>query len=329
MEFCDSSWRKNIQWSGAFPDANCRLCLGILHTAFELALVLPTKGPKSKELKSIHPLPGRIPMSHEKPGISSSAETNLPRVRDGQMLGTLPSGADECIWMRARVIAYRLCERKFDCESCPLDASLRGVAASRSSSMQPQAHDAGPGEYRLYPRDRRFGAGHTWVHVSLENPARVGIDAVLAWLIGEVEVAQLAPIDSWLDRGDTVATLRSDGAMIKIRTPISGRVLSHNDLLASCPELVVAAPYRGGWLADLAAAPERQAWQQYDLMTGGQMEKRAQTDLHRFHRRVDSVLNVGRPEVGNTMADGGEPAGDVRAMLGSGRFLELVREIFT
>jgi glycine cleavage system H protein len=268
-------------------------------------------------------------MSYEKPSPARSARTDHPIGRAGRVLGTLPAGADACIWMRARVIAYKLCERKFACEQCLLDTALRGDTASPSRSEQSGAHEAGPGAYRLYPRDRRFGAGHTWVHVSSENPARVGIDAVLAWLVGEVELAQLAPTGAWLDRGDTIATLRSDGAMIKIRTPIPGRVLVHNDGLASCPELVVAAPYGAGWLADLDAAPERPSQQWEDLMTGGQMEKLAQTDLHRFHRRVDAALDAGRSEVGSTMADGGAPAGDLRAMLGSARFLDLVREIFT
>lgn len=268
-------------------------------------------------------------MSRQKPIPSSNARKTVAFGRGSRVLGTLPPDVDECIWMRAHVVAYKICERNLDCERCPLDAALRGDAASRERSAQPRALDAGPVTYRLYPRDRRFGAGHTWVHASDGQPARVGIDAVVAWLIGEVGAVKLAPIDSWLDRGDTVATLLSDGVMIKIRTPISGRVLSHNQLLAGCPELVVAAPYGTGWLADLAVASDRQIRQRVDLMSGGQMEMLAQTNLHRFHRRVDSMLMAGRADVGSTMADGGAPVGDLRAMLGNAHYLELVQEIFT
>jgi len=267
-------------------------------------------------------------MTHKKHNASSHARNVVDCDRSKRELGTLPPDANECIWMRAHVIAYRLCERNFDCERCPLHAALRGNSARGEASAQPAARDAGPGAYRLYPRDRRFGACHTWVQASPDHPARIGIDALAAWLVGEIGEVQLAPIDSWLDRGDTVATLVSDGVMIKIRTPISGRVLAHNQLVAGCPDLVTAAPYGAGWLADLALAPERQLHERAELIGGSQMETLAQTSLLRFHRRVDSVLTAGRAEVGSTMADGGTPVDDVRAMLGSTRYLELLQEIF-
>lgn len=31
-----------------------------------------------------------------------------------------------CVWMTAGVINYRLCDREFECESCPFDAAIRG-----------------------------------------------------------------------------------------------------------------------------------------------------------------------------------------------------------
>lgn len=31
-----------------------------------------------------------------------------------------------CVWMRAGVIRFWLCDRNFDCDHCPLDAALRG-----------------------------------------------------------------------------------------------------------------------------------------------------------------------------------------------------------
>ena len=34
-----------------------------------------------------------------------------------------------CVWMRAGVIRFWLCDRDFDCEHCPLDAALRGRAS--------------------------------------------------------------------------------------------------------------------------------------------------------------------------------------------------------
>lgn len=57
-----------------------------------------------------------------------------------------------CVWMRAGLIRFWLCDRDFDCENCPLDAALRGPHASCH-------HDratSGNGSPERFPRaDRR------------------------------------------------------------------------------------------------------------------------------------------------------------------------------
>jgi hypothetical protein len=70
------------------------------------------------------------------------------------MLPKTPGPA--CVWMRAGVIRFWLCDRNFDCEHCPLDAALRGPRASvpqdstsriRDSVERPPSTDR-----RLLPR---------------------------------------------------------------------------------------------------------------------------------------------------------------------------------
>jgi len=55
-----------------------------------------------------------------------------------------------CVWMRAGVIRFWLCDRDFDCENCPLDAALRGPRApspqeslmqGRGSQNRQEGHD--------------------------------------------------------------------------------------------------------------------------------------------------------------------------------------------
>ena len=36
-----------------------------------------------------------------------------------------------CVWMRAGVIRFWLCDRDFDCDNCPLDAALRAHRSAR------------------------------------------------------------------------------------------------------------------------------------------------------------------------------------------------------
>jgi hypothetical protein len=55
-----------------------------------------------------------------------------------------------CVWMRAGVIRFWLCDRNFDCDHCPLDAALRG---SRSAHPQ-DVH----GSLRKTPAGTRTGS---------------------------------------------------------------------------------------------------------------------------------------------------------------------------
>ena len=49
-----------------------------------------------------------------------------------------------CVWMRAGVIRYRLCDRGFDCDRCPLDAGLRARGIQQPRTGAPgSGSDAG------------------------------------------------------------------------------------------------------------------------------------------------------------------------------------------
>ena len=51
-------------------------------------------------------------------------------------------GALPCVWMSAGVINYRLCDREYECESCPLDTAIRGRGPRRRRAPTP-APDGG------------------------------------------------------------------------------------------------------------------------------------------------------------------------------------------
>ena len=56
-----------------------------------------------------------------------------------------------CVWMRAGVIRFWLCDRDFDCDNCPLDAALRARRQSRPEDAAPPGPHADP----PLPFDRR------------------------------------------------------------------------------------------------------------------------------------------------------------------------------
>jgi hypothetical protein len=92
---------------------------------------------------------------------------------------------------------------------------------------------------------------------------------------------------------------------------------------------VVSAPYGAGWLIDLDLEAGRKHRQFAELLCGPDMEKLSRSHLHSFHRRTDDLLAARPSRVGATMADGGKPLTDPRAMLGASRYLRLVQELLT
>ena len=229
--------------------------------------------------------------------------------------------------MRAGVLSYKLCDRGFDCEHCLLDTALHGGGAGAAAPWA--AGDWGPSGYRLFPQDRHFSPGHTWVREIGTTSLRVGVDALVTWLVAETTAVELPEVDTWLERGDAAATLAAKGGKLKIPAPISGRVSARNEVALSCPELIVSAPYGAGWLIEMAVDPARRGKQTSQLLCGPDMEKLSRAHLHNFHRRTDAMLAARPARVGATLADGGKANTDPRAMLGSPRYLKLVQELLT
>ena len=242
-------------------------------------------------------------------------------------LGTVPVDNKECIWMSAGVLSYRLCDRDFDCEHCLLDSALHGGKAANSASWIPG--EWGPSGYRLFPQDRHFSPNHTWVQELRSTSIRLGIDALVAWLLMEATAVKLPPSDDWLEPGDVAATIFTRGGKLTIPAPVSGRVVGHNQATLDCPELVVTAPYGAGWLIDLDVMPSSKNEEFKRLLCGPDMENLSRSHLHNFHHRTDALLAARPPRVGATLNDGGSTLSDPRAMLGPARYLKLVQELLT
>jgi len=262
------------------------------------------------------------------PSSKNSAVANPPsRPASQSPLGTVAAESKECIWMRAGVLSYRLCDRAFDCEHCLLDMALHGGDGGSAAAWTPG--EWGPSGYRLFPQDRHFSSAHTWVLQLGSASVRLGVDALVAWLLSEATAVELPAVGTWLERGEVAATLLAKGGKLTIPAPLSGRVLGHNEAARGCPELVVSSPYGAGWLLDMDVETGRKNKQFTQLLCGPDMEKLSRSHLHGFHRRTDALLASRPSRVGATMADGGKAVTDPRAMLGPARYLKLVQELLT
>ncbi|HYW79572.1 MAG TPA: hypothetical protein VE890_08345 [Thermoguttaceae bacterium] len=226
--------------------------------------------------------------------------------------------------MSAGLLTYKLCDHDFDCDSCPLDAALRGSLPEgpRREPLLTPGRDA-----PSFPEDRYYTAGHTWIQ-GVEGRGnrllRCGIDAFSAAVIGRCRQVGWEVSEQTLTRGATMCQIDIDLGVLPLGTPIRGVVVAGNIALLSTPDLLITAPYEDGWIVEFRAKDPSELEQ---LLTFEVARTNAQKDLQSFRRRVANQLLSGADAVGPSANDGGEIISDLRQMLGGPAYLELLRDL--
>lgn len=228
-----------------------------------------------------------------------------------------------CVWMSAGLISYRLCDRGYECDSCPLDAALRGAAelrpCTRSWASAAEATTA-------VPDDRHYAPGHLWVRpVGGEDAARcrVGLDAFAVSIMGAVSALRVGRMGRMLERGDLLCDADIGLGKIGLGAPVGGHLVRVNPLLKDAPETVVHDPYDSGWIVEMTGVGPLQIRR---LVSWETARERTRTDLTRFRRAVAMRLfcDLGAGEIG--WLGIGQQLTDLRQLLGPTGYLELVAD---
>ena len=237
----------------------------------------------------------------------------------------IPKGEHQCLWMMAGVIAYKLCEREYRCESCPLDMEMRhakaGAPGHPTGSKKP-AH-----EKRTFSTPLFFSSNHTWVRlegskgkprasactllvdgqpVLLRTPlkALVGLDDFILRLISKVDRIILPELGTQIVRGNALATLFQDPHIFRVSSPISGSVVRTNLNLLDSPQSMVENPAEKGWLAYLQ--PNNFFAETKDLLDGREALSWQQNESKKLETLVGTLCVQDRERLGALMHDGKE-----------------------
>jgi glycine cleavage system H protein len=118
------------------------------------------------------------------------------------------------------------------------------------------------GEERA-PRGARLPAAilvhpfHSWARFEKSGEAVAGVDDLVQCALGPVEEVELPRIGDHATEGTPLFRLRSGDRALLIRSPVSGRVVRVNSLLAQAPGLVNDGPYGSGWAVGLESDDSR------------------------------------------------------------------------
>ncbi len=231
--------------------------------------------------------------------------------------------AQPCVWMCAGLISYRLCDRGFACETCPLDGALRGQLRATTASQTPLDRRADEG---MFPEDRLYSPGHSWVQaLSLEDGRRwrVGLDAFATALVGCAIGVRWGPLRKAFQRGDRLCEVDLGLGSIGLAAPISGRLARGNRVLEARPETLVTDPYGDGWILEMEGLDPGGI---LGLRSAGRAREQSGQDLRRFRRSLALRLLT---ESGEDPRPAATPEGsprDLRQVLCGHHYVELLEQ---
>ena len=104
-----------------------------------------------------------------------------------------------------------------------------------------------------YPDDAYFLLEEDmWCRPGEDGALTVGVTAFGIHLSDDFYMCRPKRAGTGLAQGDPVAVAELSKSVVAIRSPVSGRIVEANALLADAPELVHREPYGRGWLVRIA-----------------------------------------------------------------------------
>jgi len=164
------------------------------------------------------------------------------------------------------------------------------------------------------PQGVFFNKNHTWTHLERSGSARVGLDDLLFHITGAVNFNQLKNPGDVIRKGDLLTEVDQNGKILRIFSPISGKILASNVLLKDNPELSSEDPYGKGWIYKIK--PSDWIAETNSCYLAEEATQWSKTELDRFKDfMANSAVKYGANPSFTVMQDGGELCDNVLSEL--------------
>lgn len=95
-----------------------------------------------------------------------------------------------------------------------------------------------------------FNENDCWAYV-IGNRARIGVTDFVQQNLSDILYFTPPEIGAIISQFDAAGEIESSKALVDIISPVSGKVISINEMLVQKPELINENPYESGWIAEL------------------------------------------------------------------------------
>ncbi|MFZ1731036.1 MAG: hypothetical protein WBQ23_16395 [Bacteroidota bacterium] len=250
----------------------------------------------------------------------------------------IETSSENCVWVNAGVLNYKLCDRDFNCENCPLDAALRdrtnggieddtrlSLSALDFPDWESIPTEIQPLFEQLHSlslcQSARYSTNHVWVRLLASGIVRMGLDSfAVALLPDEAQLVTVAH-NTALREGEAFGWVYAWNQTLPLPAPISGVVLCRNRERLDSVEQLRTSPYSEGCL--LTIAPSVGTLATAHVYSPAAHARRTQRHCRSILERVSRSIDD--PDIGMCLNDGGAPVTSLSRMLGPDRYWKLVK----
>ncbi len=255
----------------------------------------------------------------------------------------IPDNERQCVWMEAGLVNYKLCDKKFDCETCSFDGVMRSQNKSFAERASEQCSPVSGNSVRhngndiyqeiidqlisplkniVFPSDRVYCSSHTWIQNRSDGTMRIGIDGFLAKLLQPIVGVALVHSPSHIKSGEPYAWLIRDAETFALYNPVSDITAAVNSSLTSTPSLLTNDPYDNGWL--LSLIPTKPLTHRFQYLTVEEYQNVVNTEIEKISQTLNSAIKKHHSLVGSTMYDGGVRIENIEQFIGEKRYSKLL-----
>ena len=105
----------------------------------------------------------------------------------------------------------------------------------------------------MVPAGLKYTKEHEWVKVEGDE-ALVGITDHAQSHLGDITFVELPAVGKQVSQFKSFATVESVKAASDVYAPMSGKVISVNQVLRDAPETINRSPYGDGWICRISVA---------------------------------------------------------------------------
>ena len=106
------------------------------------------------------------------------------------------------------------------------------------------------------PKELKYTKSHEWVRELKSGTVEIGITDHAQGALGDLVFAEVPEAGRVVKAGDATAVVESVKAASDVYSPVAGKVIAGNEVLAGKPELLNQDPYGEGWLFRVETATD-------------------------------------------------------------------------